>query len=401
MADTSFNQFFFLEMKIGDYPIVPQNVMYMYIREWAIDLAPRLEMTIKDDGYLHEYFNFEDNLPIDIILGKHPDDENPIETRFMLLNHKFNLFGENIMGYVSLVGTIYAPELFAPIKNRSFPNESSLSVISNVVNDCGLTFESGPNFNTDDTMTWLQCNQNNYDFINSVKKRAFKTDDAVFCYGDIYGNIKMTGFVNEAAKSSPKRVRFSMDKYTHFFFDNAEDENTIWYNYYDFVNMNSINNKLNNYGFKCEYYDFEDGFISDNINSSSSNLAQYQYKSKEFGDENINAIHRYFGEQNLDSHTNYSKAVAQNEYFTKNFLSFALVLNVNSISDVKLFDKLEVAIPSLLTNDIGVINDIWSGNYLIVGILHSVGEGGIYKKQVVAVRDGYDKSSYINNLKNT
>ena len=90
--NTSFDQLFFLEIKIGDYPLIPQNIMFMNIREWVIDIAPCFEMMYKDDGYLSELINLEDNMKISFILGKHPDDENQIRTVFMLLSYKFNPF---------------------------------------------------------------------------------------------------------------------------------------------------------------------------------------------------------------------------------------------------------------------------------------------------------------------
>jgi hypothetical protein len=397
MADFSFSQLYFLEIKIGDFRIIPQNIVFMNVREWVIDISPRFEMLVKDDGYLHELINFEDNMKITFSLGKHPQDENIVTREFMLLNHKYNMYGNNQLGYVYIIGSIYAPELFAPIKSRSFVNSSSKDVLADIAIECGMNFSFPTNFRTNDRMTWLQANQNNYDFISHVTKRAYKQNDSIFAYIDSNKEFNMTSLETEINKSQFKRCRYDLNNYTKYVFDDPEDEQVVWYNYYDFVNLNGTYNKTNNYGVSFNYFDDTNGNTIETVNKQNSSLANNTFKNSNYVGQNTNNFRFNHIGSTFDD---YYLAIVQNEYIRKNFMSFLLTLNVNSFCNVKLFDKLEVAIPSIMKDDRVDINDVWSGNYLAIGIVHSVSEGSIYKKQVITARDGFDKSPYVQTFNN-
>lgn len=395
--DTSFNQLFFCEMTIGDAEVIPENIISLTIREWALDVVPRLYCILNDDGMLTEIFNISDGEKITLLLGKHPEDENTIKLDFTLQDFKMNLVSDNKYSIVSFTGILDISKLYFPIKNRSFANKNSKEVLRQIAEECNLTFKSPYNFKTNDRMTWYQINIPNWQFINYVKKRAFKEDDMILSYIDINKKLYLTSLKTEINKQEEKIAIYDQENYTKFSFEDETDKNTIWYNYYDYVNISGKYNKINNYKTEYNYYD-----LSDNVESSiKSNLASFTnltFKNK--SNLNNTVKHTYCGIIN-NEYDNYAKAMIQNEYYKQNFFAFAMALNINSLSKVYLLDKINVIIPAMPTYGGELeINDRLSGYYLVVGQVYNIGKNKTFNKQIILSRDGENNSQFLESKKN-
>jgi len=238
-------------------------------------------------------------------------------------------------------------------------------------------------------MTWLQLNQSNYDFINHVMERSYKANDTIFCYCDINKNLNMTSLKTEINKT-PLNARYDIKNYTKDRFDNTEDENTIWFNSYDYTNISGYNNKKNNYGVSYSYYDLEKENI-DSITQDTSLLAEKTLKSSDYVGNIVKDFNMVL--QN-NVYSDFSKAIVQNKYLKTNFFSFSISININPLSQVKLFDVLNVLIPSMPNYVEQEINDIYSGKYIVGANVYSVGRNNIFQKQLVLFRDGMDDSKY-------
>jgi len=376
-------------MKIDDIEIIPENIITITIREWVLDVVPRLYCILNDDGMLSEVFNINDNAKITLMLGKHPNDENPIRTEFLLQDFKFNLVGDNQNSIVSFTGLLYSKELYFPIRTRCFKNKNSLNVLDSIASECGLKFEIPLGFKTNDNMNWLQINQPNFLFLKHIKNRAYKENDGILIYTDIYKNLKATSIKYECEKAQEKTAIYDQENYTKFDFDNIDDAKTIWYNYYDHINLNGTKNKINNYGIRYNYWDITNGNIEKNINNNESILAQRTFK-----EDNYLVDSTYNGIEN-NVHKFYSKAISQNKFYIDNFFSYVMTLNINSLSNVKLFDKINLIVPSMPTyGSIHAVNDIMSGKYLTAGIIYGAGKSKVFRKQIVLSRDGNNNSNF-------
>jgi hypothetical protein len=73
-----------------------------------------------------------------------------------------------------------------------------------------------------------------------------------------------------------------------------------------------------------------------------------------------------------------------------------VVIQIDSECDVKLFDKINLVIPSLVSEE---FNEVYSGMYLVGGIIHNVCINGIYKKMLSLHRNGMNKSEFVKTTK--
>jgi len=395
--NTSNNQLYFCKIFIDEIEIVPENILSLTIREWILDLSPRLELVLNDDGMLSEVFNIDDNANIRVELAKNISDENPIELDFMVQDYNVTTLGNNRSLVIEITGLINSKALFTPIKNRSFSNRSSINTLSVIADECGLTFNAMNNVRTSDNMTWLQINQNNFDFIKHVTKRSYKSNDALFCYCDIYNNLNFASLRLECTKAEVINARYDLYNFSKNEFENTEDANTLWFNYYDYTNLSGKYNKTNNYGRKLSYYDLND-IVSEEVVSNESLLAETTLKDKDLAGKTVRQD--TYGIQSDNVHDNYHLALSQNDYFKKNFCSFVLSINVNPIKQVKLFDLIDVMIPSLPNYSTHEMNDILSGKYIVGGIMYNVTKNGIMKKQLMLFRDGVNKGTFVEKVSN-
>jgi len=384
--NTSLNQLYYCKIFIGEIEIVPENILSLTIREWVTGVVPRLSLNLNDDGMLSEIFTLDDNAEIMVEIAKNADD-TPIKFDFVLQDYKFGLMGNNQSSVMEISGLLNAPDLFK-VLNRSFSNMSSKDVISQIADECGLTFVTPTGFSTSDNMTWLQCGISNYAMIVHVMERSFKSNDAVFCYCDVYKNLNMTSLNTELDKDAIN-ARYDITNYTKDKFENTEDENTIWFNYYDYCNLSGFYNKTNNYGVEYTYYNLEE-MISEAITQDISLLAEKTFKDSDY----INIVNNYNSILQNNVYDDYTKAMIQNDYFKKNFFCFNMTININPLGNVKLFDVLNVLIPSMPNYVGNEINDIHSGKYAIGGIVYSVGRNNIFQKQCVLFRDGMNDAKF-------
>lgn len=385
----SFNQLFYCKIYINEIEVIPENILSLNIREWIINLVPRLELNLSDDGMLTEIFSLDDECEIRVEIGKNTTDD-PIELNFILQDYNIDVISNNQTRVIEITGLLNSQLLYTPIYNRPFSNKSTKNIIENIANQCDLTFKSKTNFRTNDNMTWLQINQSNFDFINHLSDRSFINNDCVFTYCDINNNLNMTSLKTELNKNSIK-AKYNIENYTKNTFDNTEDENTIWFNYYNVTNLSGYYNKINNYGVNYSYYDLTK-FISKSIKQDNSLLSKKTLKNKN-NIGNISNHYNYVLQNNV--YENYSKAITQNNYYKMNMLSYCLSLNINPLYNIKLFDKLNVLIPAMPNYNAKDISDIMSGEYIVGGIVYSVAKGNIFQKQLVLFRDGINESTYV------
>lgn len=388
--ENSYNQLFFMKLTLGEIPIDPQNVNYVIIREWIISLMPTIQISINDDGMLSEIFQLQDEMKIELLLGKTPDDENPLKVNFMLMDYSMGISTNNNYGIVELTGVLDIPLLFSPLQNRSFSNKSSKNVLSTIASKDSFETNFSSTWNPTDVMTWIQSNQTDYEFIQHIAERSFVKDDASIMYFDSTGILNATTLNTIINKKDKKIARYDTEKFVKMSFDNDEDKNTIWFNYYDLLNMNGYYNKINNYGVKIVYHDLSDSVTKD-IKFDSSQLAERTFKNK-------NRVNRITNKQTFGSlnntHSNYHLALVQNQSRIMNLMGFSMVMNINSLSNVKLADLISVNIPQMVTYAQEGPNLQLSGRYVVVGKTYTATKNNIFRKQLIVARDGYNESGY-------
>ena len=381
---------YYLVLKIKGNSYNPVNIQYLIIREWIFNIIPTIEIQFADvGGYLTEIFPLEDAEDIEVLLGKGQDDPNPIKLTFSLEDYNVLVKGDNRLSIVTMTGHLKVDDMFT-IKSRAFPTKNSSRVCEQIASEAGLTFSNPHNVIPSDTMTWYQNSLSNFHFIKHVLKRTFVPDDVVFFFVNTSKEFVYTSLNAEIEKKDIKTSKFSVEGFELNVKNDDDPDNTIWFNSYSIVNNSGYFNKKNCYGFSYSYYDLEK-IVDKKYSTINKKLVDYSFRNKDLVDQPVDKISNVdYIERNLYGEK-YFESIMRNQFLKNNFFANSVVLNVNSLSQVKLMDTLDVYIPSLSVENES--NEVMSGFYLVAGIQHEVTNGGIYTKKLALGRNGMGESS--------
>lgn len=391
--DTSYNQNFYCQLKINDIPIIPGNIISLVIREWALELVPRIHLVFQDDGVFSEINTIQDLDTITVELARTPDTklETTYTGTFSVLDWKCNLLADNRLHLIEVTGFLNIPSLFAPIKTRAFRNKNSIDVLSSIGYELGLDVIKRNNFsNNADTMTWLQVNQSNSDFLKHVTSYAFRNEDLIMCYADSKKQLNITSLNTELDKKEEISGKYNIDKFTSNVLSD-EDINVLWYSSYDYVNVNGYLNKLNNYGRSGNYYDLSKN-KEFSVTDNSHKFSELGFKNENFKASIVKQD--TYNIQSKNVHANFLKAKSQNDYLINNFFGYSLVINAHASVKIDLMDTVMLSVPSLPYHDPDSINELLTGRYLVGGIVYMIGKNTGFQKHVSLHRNGFNKSFF-------
>ena len=382
------------------------NVKNLVIREWILDILPTLELIIIDDGNLVDLWPLEDNDDIRVEVSKNEQKEPPISMTFSLQDFTIiNTNADRIIGsIIHLTGILKTNGMFNPIFNRAFKQVPSVNVLETIANEVELQVENRTGSSTD-IMTWLQVNISNYDMINHVLSKSFKTlDNLIFCYVDRDSIMNITSFKEELNKTEvlickhdPSRTVIDNVENEQGSETKGEDENSneLHYSTYQIINVAGNTNKRMGYGNTFTTYDLAEE-KEGTVNSDEHLLTDLSLKEKTKVGSTVKHFDMGIKFSEDNTHENYIIAQIQNEYIKKNFFSQILMLPINATNRVKLFDKITMVIPSAKVstaegdND---INEVHSGEWIVGGILHQASAEGLYRMTLSLFRNGINKSN--------
>ncbi len=392
---------------IKNVDINPLNIKSIVVREWIFDVFPTIEIVFIDNGVFFDLSPLEDNAEIVVEISKSKKKESPISMTFLL--HDFDVYNTDIERGSSMMirvtGIFDCRNMVYPIHNRSFKQRTSIAALEEIASECGVEVDKRIS-TTNDAMVWLQLNQNNYDMIYHILERSFKEkNDTMFAYIDRSGKMVITSLKNELEKEDLITARHDIKKST---LDKQEDEEPdteeaanednpiIYYNNYGYKYIGGTINKMIGYGMTHTYNDTKD-VQTVTLDSDEHLLSDFSYKEKDSVGKIVKHI-SYGTKFDVDNtHDNYLTALSQNEYLRKNFFTSNLTIFINATNKVNLFDKVSLVLPTMLptelTNDVPEINEVFSGEYIVGGILHQVFDKGQYKMVLSLFRNGIDKSA--------
>jgi len=382
-------QQFYLELTIKGVRYNPLNIQYLVIKSWIFNILPYIEIMFADNGFLMESFPLEDGEDIQITLGKHEDDENPLNLTFSLNDYSIAIAGDNRRSFVTLNGFLKATDMFM-LRTRRFPKQNSSLVFSTIASESEIEFSNPFNIVPSDNMTWIQNSQSNFDFIRHVLRRAYVPDDMLMFYATTSNKFEINSLRSSIERKDTKKAKFSIENYEKNVKDEDDKDDTIWFASYSTVNNSGHFNKKLTYGFQYNYWDLEQAVTKTynqipkmtalsfrNKDVIKENKIVQEIKSMDYIEPNL------YGEQ-------YFESPLRNQFLKNNFFANSLVLNINALSQVSLMDKIYVEIPSMQAENES--NETMSGFYLVAGVQHEVSNGGIYKKKVALGRNGMEKS---------
>jgi hypothetical protein len=402
---SSVSTHYLIKVKIKNIEFYPQKIQSLVIREWIFNTLPYIDIIMTDDGTFTELFPFEDNDVITVEISKNKDRTSPIALEFTLLDYTIeNTDVQKIIATaIRISGVLKTKSMFFPIKDKSFPRTTSVSVLEDIGTENGLKVDS--RINTSDNMTWLQLRKCDYDMITHVLHRAYKENDCIFAFTNRKNEFVITSLNKELDKTQFWKTQFSPDR---MFDDNKpkddsatpnsktqeeidDDSNkTIYFSNYVYYNFAGTTNKEFTYGVRYGNYDLTGNLIEDNVDSNNHKLTDYSYKEKDGDGSIVSYILGGFKYDQSNTHDNYTLARIQNKYLMEEFFSGCMVLYVNPTDHIKLMDKINLILPSMLDSK---SNNIYSGEWLIGGITHSVTKNGTYKMVLILFRNGINKST--------
>lgn len=379
---------FYLDFKVNDKQLVTSNINHLTIREWILDIVPRIDFTLNDDGVLSEIFPLVEGDKISIRLAKHINDTNPIVNNFELQDYLVGTAMGNKFLQIKGAGALQLKDIYTPKRNRSFKNKNSLQVFKQIAGESGASYSEALNLHTNDLMTWYQIFQSNHDFLKHVLKRSFRAGDTLFVYFDLEGNMKVTSLNTLTSQGITREARFSIEKYSEEEFNDKADINTLWFNSWNISSMAGYLNKTGAYGTEYGYYDGSKGFKSKVLSSNNLTLTDNPNKQADrIGQITKHISFGYLNDKNV--YGDYFKAQANNDYLKNNFLSgIMLDINVNALCPVNIGDMVNAYIPSTLQAG---YNAVMSGKYIVFGIIHEP-SNDVYRKRVILFRNGLNRS---------
>jgi len=375
-SEFSTYQVFFCKILINDLELHQQNIVSLNIREWVFEPLPRLEMVVLDDGVLSEYNPLSDNTIIKLQISKDKVSEEVLDIEFDLIDYSIDIIGSNSRSVVNISGLLRTNNIFN-IKNRVFRDSTSIDVANRIATESGLEFNKKVLFNTNDTMSWIQSNISNFDMLKYINKKSFINNDALFFYGTTQGDLQVNS-IRSALKNSSKIARYDLEKATNF----NENLSDIYFNSYDVVNYNGHFNRKSTYGIKYNYYDLV-GNVSNTLVDNIGNLTDNENRRNTQLSKNIN-----LPIQSSNTYKQYNISSINNKYYKELFFGMSILLNINSHSAVRLFDKVSLSLPSLVLERQS--NDVFTGDYLVGGITHNITKNSIYRKRISLHRFGYN-----------
>jgi len=375
---------------VEDIAIPRDNIKQLTITENVLSILPKIECVMSDVGAFVDKFTMLDDDVISIVISQAEDLEPMIEMEFNVSDYEFE--SDNTtrqFDTVKFVGYANSKELFVPYRNRSFNNNSS-DVLQKIAKETGIKFDNPHGVIPSDGMIWYQ-NQNNYDFIKHILKRAFISDDTVFFYANTKNKFVYTSLNSEMGKEIDFTGKYNTERVDNFVL--TEDEkDTMFFNSYEVLNVTGLFNKMSNYGATFGYYNLKGKYVGGTIYTVKK-FTDLHNKSKDYdGMPSIFKNTRMNGNNNVFEE--FQRGIVQNMFMKYNLFSNSVVININSMTDVKLFDKVNIGLPS----PIDEFNEAYSGLYLVGSITHNITFDGVYEKKVLLCRHGINKSEELKDV---
>ena len=399
---------FVLKVSINGVDVEPLTIENITIREWIFDKLPRLELSFVDAGRFVDQYPLQDNDEIKITLNNFNDEDPVIEAKFDLQDYVIKNMGRSQRSQVSIeiTGLLKTDEFTFPLKSRAFKGKNSSEVCDKISQEAGLKFES--RVTPADSMNWLQINSSNIDMLSHVTQRAYvKKDDMTFIYVDRDGTLVYTSLNTETGKEDVKLAKFNLEKSSlnsALFTSDALEKikkndaeqyksktDIVYFNNFFYNNVAGTFNKKNSYGYRFFYndmdvskkkiLDFDEHPLSDNSLKEKDNIGKIV----------SNKINGFLDTDNVFEH--YFTSLGQNEYIRDNFFSSCLVIYTGPRNTLKLFDKVNVELPttSPIESD---LDEVHSGNYIVGGIIHEASKNSIYNTIVILFRNGLNVKGF-------
>lgn len=399
---------FYLKMSIKGVSVDTPVVLNLTIREWIFDVLCRAEIEIYDNGRFVDQFPFEDNDEIKIELNNIETREPIIDCTFLLQDHEILNAepGKTDNLIIKMTALYKSSNILTPLYNRSFSNRNSAEVLRSLAAENGFRFES--NLKPADTMTWIQSNQTNMDFIKHVTSRSYIKDDTTFCYVNRNNKMCYVSLKDKVLNTSKvKTIFFNMEstilntgQTNNEAIENRLSEerqkigsdNISFFMNWSYKNVSGTINKESSYGRGYNYYDLskeiDSSYFKDDVLLTKHSNKEESKIGKKVADDDYGII------DTENTFEEYALAQTQNKFIKDDFFNSYLMIYTRPENDINLFDVVNVIIPSNLETN-SSINEVHSGKYIVGGIIHNIARRSIYNSVLILYRNGRNIDGFL------
>jgi len=366
-----------------------ENVISLTVTESILTILPKLELVLSNNGAFLDLHPIMDKDVLHITFNSDiGDPKTEVHTAFIISSFKaISDSVGNVGTAFSIVGYMASNNTFTPFRRKSYRGSSD-NVIRLISKDMNLKFNN--DVSGVESVVWYQ-NSNNYQFLKHVSSRSYIPNDGVFVYGTLDGTLNYTSFKIKNALGYRFEAKYNRERVQNPVLL-PEENKFMYYDSYDVLNVTEIYNNISNYGGWYSYYD-GNTYITENIvsNDSTTELKNRDIKYNDIAvfSSNVGVV--------IDKSLQNSlyKGKLQNDYAKYNIFSNTLALNINISTPVKLFDKVDMNMPSTLGDGNA---EPYSGDYMVATITHNLTSQVGYVKRILLCRGGLNKpvSNYTN-----
>jgi len=323
-----------------------------------------------------------DDSKIKVFINPKSDQLKEILIQFKIINFSVDGGVYNISGVLDV-----SPLLVS--QYSSYSNMTSYEALQKICKECGLGFNTNID-NTDDAMTWINCGNYVYDFIDEIVEAAYKSDSSFLTYFiDYYYNLNYVdiakeldrniddqlGVTDKSLGEAMKTISTESVQSLLLTNDYSMFDNNNYFQAYKIIN-NSTNISLQS-GYKntVKYYDElkKDFLVFDVHSITDKNQDKIILKSQpqDDGFYDLNTNYYYLGKFDSDNcHNNYNFATIQNDKNLFDMQKIVLEITMrNPNYAVYRYQKIKVFVSNQTsTPSSDLINNRLTGDWLIVDI---------------------------------
>ena len=376
-----------LSLKTAKYEIPKENMVSVVFKESVNDIIPRVIVTLNDKGHMSENVPILDGDVLEMTFAPNTEADT-LTLAFVVSEFRITPKQEGTTSTITITGLLDMNKSMIPFRARTLKGTSK-DVFKTLASEAGIKFDSSMGGSPSDNMFWYQYG-NALGFVNHILKRSYVPDDISFFYVG-QDNVARYASLKKAWSAKKKFIaQYSIEDTQKLVL--TQDENDIMYFMaFDVVSANGTIKRDVGYGERYISYNGEGEAEKNNYVDSTRN-ANIKNVSKDYSGKY--SKFRRFGwvGSNPNVYKDYHKAIVQNEIIQANLYENTLSLRINAATEVMLLDKVVVKFPSF-TDSGHNMNDVWSGEYLVVGVAHSMSYGGAYEKRVLLARRGMNISA--------
>ena len=402
ISQQNIGQQYDLKLSINGIQVPTTNILSSVLKEWIFDRIVTLECVIMDTGTFVELSPIYDESPVTIEFSKN-NEPDKVQMDFCInVTEVERTLADNGMVYmIRFIALQKTNDYFYPIKTKSYRNQTTSDVFSQICNNAGVKFIK--EIEAKDNQIWVQSNSCDYSFGHHLIKRSFvNSEDRPLFY---FNRNNQAVFTSIKTKSNNK-AKFVAINNDYAFLDNGNDNvlmeikdaisNGTKVLYYktdiSYKDISPVFNKTNCYGIDFTYFDLRN-FFEYHLSFPFAPLTKYTKQNKNNVGKFVNGL--TYNTLSKNCHENYLLAKSQNMMMDQMFFGSYLQMSINPELSLNIGDKISVIIYdnlSRMKNGPTMIDKVNSGDYIVGGISHDIKKDSLYTMNLTLFRGGVNSS---------